>query len=121
MDLLLLLGTPRYQVRKYTRHAVQSSLYRGRQGMRMEVWTRSTLSPHKTWPARPLPNTSSSGHICLRQPLRCRVPALRDTISADEKETRMTALDQVAMNGSAPFTPPQTADEAREYIRANGI
>ena len=33
----------------------------------------------------------------------------------------MAALDHVSMNGGAPFTPPQTADEAREYIRANGI
>src|ERR671927_1001897 len=33
----------------------------------------------------------------------------------------MAALDHVSMNGGDPFTPPQTADEAREYIRANGI
>jgi glutamine synthetase len=33
----------------------------------------------------------------------------------------MTALDHVAMNGGAPFSPPATAEEAREYIRANGI
>src|SRR3954449_4345758 len=33
----------------------------------------------------------------------------------------MAALDHVSMNGGAPFTPPQTGEEAREYIRANGI
>jgi glutamine synthetase len=34
----------------------------------------------------------------------------------------MTALDQVAMaNGSAPFTSPTTADEARRWIRSNGV
>src|SRR5919109_1274988 len=33
----------------------------------------------------------------------------------------MAALDQVSLNGGAPFSPPQTAEEAREYIRANGI
>ena len=33
----------------------------------------------------------------------------------------MAALDHVAVNGGAPFTAPATADEAREYIRANGI
>src|SRR5919199_3676810 len=34
---------------------------------------------------------------------------------------RMAALDHVSMNGGAPFTPPQTVEEAREYIRSNGI
>src|SRR3954468_2973518 len=34
---------------------------------------------------------------------------------------RMTALDQVAMNGSTTFSPPSTAEEARVCIRANGI
>jgi glutamine synthetase len=34
----------------------------------------------------------------------------------------MTTLDQVAMtNGSAPFSSPATADEAREWIRSNHI
>ncbi len=34
----------------------------------------------------------------------------------------MTALDQVAMaNGSAPFTSPTTADEARHWIHSNGV
>ena len=34
----------------------------------------------------------------------------------------MTTLDPfAARNGGAPFTPPATEDEAREYIRANGI
>src|SRR3954466_6110512 len=34
----------------------------------------------------------------------------------------MTTLDPLAVaNGSAPFRAPATADEAREYIRANGI
>ena len=34
----------------------------------------------------------------------------------------MTTVDPfAARNGGAPFTPPATADEAREYIRANGI
>jgi glutamine synthetase len=36
--------------------------------------------------------------------------------------TWMTALDQVARaNGRAPFSSPTTADEAREWIRSNGI
>src|SRR3954449_1274619 len=33
----------------------------------------------------------------------------------------MAALDHVSLNGGAPFRAPETADEAREYIRANGI
>ena len=34
----------------------------------------------------------------------------------------MTTLDPLAVaNGGAPFRAPATADEAREYIRANGI
>ena len=34
----------------------------------------------------------------------------------------MTTLDPLAItNGSRPFAPPANADEAREFIRANGI
>ena len=33
----------------------------------------------------------------------------------------MAALDHVSLNGGTPFTPPQTAEEAREYIRANAV
>src|SRR5215218_3938168 len=52
----------------------------------------------------------------LRQRARCRVPAAAGILmpSKTEEETRMTALDQVAMNGKAPFTAPATAEEARE-------
>ena len=40
---------------------------------------------------------------------------------ANEEETAWPRSTTSRLNGGAPFTPPQTADEAREYIRANGI
>ena len=82
-------------------------------------------APHpaarKRGASRPLPAGSRNRYICPRQPLGCACPPIGGRTGSRHEETRMAALDHVSMNGGAPFTPPQTADEAREYIRANGI
>src|SRR5215212_9826744 len=109
------------QVRNYTSHAGQSRVYRPRQPRCKELCGRSTLGPAETWAARPLPARRASGYICPRQPCAVACPLSGGNGPDEEEDTRMAALDHVSLNGDAPFTPPSTADEAREYIRANGI
>src|SRR5689334_4356801 len=84
------------------------------------VWALDTRTARNVGGAPIARARRESIYVPVGSPWLSRARRGRD-VPRKKRRPAMAALDHVSLNGDAPFTPPETADEAREYIRANGI